>query len=112
GHSIGTPYTQDWGWISGVWVGIYPQLGLAHVVVIESPGERAYSWMQPLDTHDHSTPPYTPYKVKLFTSNGKFYTKIVGNHQNEADIPWVSHDYSYNLDGKLMYTFGMMTRSS
>src|SRR5690606_39256467 len=96
----------------GVTVGIHPQVGLAEVRVIETPGEYAYSWVQALDSYDHSTPPYTPYTVKLFTSNGRFYTKIVGNHQNEADIPWVSHDYSYNLEGKLAYKLGLVTSSS
>ena len=111
GHSTGDPDSIGYRF-RGIWVILYPQRGLAQVFVTETPGEVAYSWMQALDTYDHSSPPYTPYKVKLFTSNGRFYTKIVGNHQNEADIPWVSHDYSYNLEGKLVYTFGMRAHSS
>ena len=108
GHSTG-PLQYDIRQNLGVWVRLYPQQRLAMVYVVETPGEFAYSWVQALDTYDHSNPPYTPYKVKLLTSNGRFYTKIVGNHQNEADIPWVAHDYSYNIGGKLMYTFGMTT---
>lgn len=111
GHTTEAPVT-DLGNNPGVWVGIYPQLKLAQVQVVETTGARAYTWVQALDTYDHSTPPYTPYKVKLFTSNGRFYTKIVGNHQNEVDVPWVSHDYSYNLEGNLVYTFGMRTNSA
>lgn len=111
GHSTG-PLHYAYNENSGVWVTIRPQQKIAQVYVVETPGVVTYSWIQALDTYDHSTPPYTPYKVKLFTSNGRFYTKIVGNHQNEADIPWVSHDYSYDIEGKLMYTFGMMSFSS
>ena len=112
GHSTETPVT-GFGLSPGVWVGLYPRLGLAEVYVREESSLWVtYSWVQALDTYDHSTPPYTPYKVKIFTSNGTFYTKIVGNHQNEADIPWVSHDYSYNLEGKLVYACGMRTRTT
>src|SRR5690554_2458510 len=110
GHSTGALETHPSN-MPGVWVVIYPHRDLAYVFVNEMSGGRAYSWVQPLDTYDHSTPPYTPYKVKIFTSNGRFYTKIVGNHQNEADIPWVAHDYSYNIEGKLMYTYGLAVRS-
>jgi len=106
GHSTG-PMVANVYDTSGVWVDLHPQRRLAQVYVTEAPGVRPYRWVQSLDTYDYSTPPYTPYKVKIFTSNGRFYTKIVGNHQNEEDIPWVSHDYSYNLEGKLDYTFGM-----
>ena len=111
GHCTGAPSPVNF-FYEGVWVVLLPEHGLAEVRVIETPGILSYSWVQALDTYDHSTPPYTPYKVKIFTSNGRFYTKIVGNHQNEADIPWVSHDYSYNIEGKLVYTFGMDTYST
>ncbi len=110
GHTTGAP--DEYGeYFRGIWVVIHPERKIAEVSVIEWPGSLAYSWVQPLDTYDHSNPPYTPYKVKIFTSNGRFYTKIVGNNQNEADIPWVLHDYSYNLEGKLFYMFGTRTTS-
>lgn len=95
----------------GVYVGFYPQRELARVYVMGTSGI-VYSWIQALDTYDHSNPPYTPYKVKIFTSNGRFYTKIVGNHQNEADIPWVLHDYSYNIEEKLSYMARMYSIST
>ena len=111
GHITGAPGI-NYDDAPGIRVTIDRYGRLAQVDVRETfVGPSVYTWIQSLDTYDYSTPPYTPYKVKIFTSNGTFYTKIVGNHQNEADIPWVSHDYTYNIDGKLMYTAGMTSYS-
>src|SRR5690554_5010753 len=111
GHYTGPPNTNP-DHFTGIWVVIDQDKRIAEVRVIETPGTVSYSWVQALDAYDYSSSPFTPYDVKIFTANGRFYTKIVGNHQTAADVPWVSHDYSHNLEGKLMYALGMFTYST
>lgn len=111
GHYTGPPNTNP-DHFTGIWVVIDQDNRIAEVRVIETPGTVSYSWVQALDAYDYSSSPFTPYDVKIFTANGRFYTKIVGNHQTATDIPWVSHDYSHNLEGKLMYALGMFTYST
>ena len=108
GHCTGAPNTNP-DHFTGIWVVIDHDKRIAEVRVIESPGTVSYSWVQALDAYDDS---FAPYDVKIFTANGRFYTKIVGNNQTAADVPWVSHDYSHNLEGKLRYTAGMFTYST
>src|SRR5690554_2353046 len=111
GHVTGEPNTNP-DYYTGIWVVVDHENRIAEVRVIETPGTVSYSWVQALDVFDYSSAPFHPYDVKIFTGNGRFYTKIVGNNQNEADIPWVAHDYSPNFEGKLTYLFGMSTYST
>jgi len=108
GHCTGDPNTNP-DYFTGIWVVIDHDNRIAEVRVIEVPGTVSYSWVQAIEGSDIA---FTTYDVKIFTANGRFYTKIVGYDQTATDIPWVSHDYSPNLEGKLRYTIGIHTFST